>query len=69
MGRKQKSVSPNMHEKKKLHASNKNHSPTKKEEEKGLSSPTSVTMMNSFIVKNADESFDTYYHQMRRRKG
>lgn len=26
-------------------------------------------MMNSFIVKNADESFDTYYHQMKRRKG
>lgn len=28
--------------------------PSKKEEEKGLSSPTSVSMMNSFIVKNAD---------------
>ena len=30
----------------------------KAEEEKGLSSPTSVTMQNSFIIKNADESFD-----------
>lgn len=62
MGRKQKSISPNIHEKKAKASANKNASPTKKEEEKGLSSPTSVTMMNSFIVKNADESFDSYYH-------
>jgi hypothetical protein len=26
-----------------------------------LSSPTSVSMQNSFIIKNADESFDQYY--------
>jgi hypothetical protein len=26
-------------------------------------------MMNAFIVKNADESFDQYYNQMRKRKG
>ena len=32
------------------------------EEEKGLSSPTSITMQNSFIIKNADASFDVYYH-------
>lgn len=69
MGRKNKSISPNMNEKKSKAQASKNSSPTKKEEEKGLSSPTSVTMMNSFIVKNADESFDTYYHQMKRRKG
>lgn len=25
-------------------------------------------MQNSFIIKNADESFDAYFHQMRRRK-
>ena len=25
----------------------------------GLSSPTSVSMLNSFIIKNADESFET----------
>ena len=38
------------------------------EEQKGLSSPTSVSMCNSFIIKNADESFDNYYHSMRKRK-
>ncbi|MFS8160533.1 MAG: hypothetical protein ACMG6E_10090 [Candidatus Roizmanbacteria bacterium] len=38
------------------------------EEEKGLTSPTSISMYNSFIIKNADESFDQYYHQMRKRK-
>jgi len=25
-------------------------------------------MQNSFIIKNADDSFDAYFHQMRRRK-
>ena len=39
-----------------------------KEEQKGLSSPTSVSMYNSFIIKNADESFDSYYHSMKKRK-
>lgn len=34
----------------------------------GLSSPTSVSMLNSFIIKNADESFEAYFQQMRRRK-
>lgn len=37
-------------------------------EEKGLSSPTSISMQNSFIIKNADESFDLYFQQMKRRK-
>ena len=32
------------------------------EKESGLASPTSITMQNSFIIKNADESFDAYYH-------
>jgi len=27
----------------------------------GLTSPTSVAMRDSFIIKNADESFDAYY--------
>jgi len=27
----------------------------------GLGSPTSVTMMNTFIIKNADQSFDLYH--------
>jgi len=26
-----------------------------------LGTPTSVSMMNSFIIKNADPSFDVYY--------
>jgi len=25
-------------------------------------------MQNSFIIKNADESFDAYFHLMRKRK-
>jgi hypothetical protein len=39
-----------------------------KEEEKNLSSPTSISMYNSFIIKNADDSFDHYYHSMKKRK-
>ena len=34
----------------------------------GLSSPTSVSMKNSFIIKNADASFDAYYGMMKKRK-
>ena len=34
-----------------------------------LESPTSISMKNSFIIKNADPSFDSYYKQMTRRKG
>ena len=34
----------------------------------GLGSPTSVTMMNTFIIKNADHSFDLYHQQMKKRK-
>ena len=26
-------------------------------------------MMNSFIIKNADQSFEHYYHSMKKRKG
>ena len=52
------------------------HSPTKKKgdhdtkdnKESGLASPTSVTMQTSFIIKNADESFDAYAQQMKKRK-
>ena len=42
-------------------------SPSKKDNhpadkhESGLVSPTSISMQNSFIIKNADESFDAYY--------
>ena len=40
----------------------------KEEEEKTLTSPTSLQMASTFIIKNADASFDTYFHQMKRRK-
>jgi hypothetical protein len=33
----------------------------KKKEKDGLSSPTSISMRNSFIIKNADQSFEVYY--------
>lgn len=34
---------------------------SKENKESGLASPTSVTMQTSFIIKNADESFDAYH--------
>ena len=34
-----------------------------------LTTPTSISMMNSFIIKNADQSFDQYYASMKKRKG
>lgn len=33
-----------------------------------LESPTSISMKNSFIIKNADPSFDSYYNSMKKRK-
>lgn len=36
--------------------------------ESGLASPTSISMQNTFIIKNADESFDAYFAQMKKRK-
>jgi hypothetical protein len=52
-----------------------NKSPCKKKDvdsktrkETGLASPTSISMQNSFIIKNADDSFDAYYMQMKKRK-
>ncbi len=33
-----------------------------------LTSPTSISMKNSFIIKNADHSFDVYHTQMKKRK-
>ena len=38
------------------------------ENQEGLSSPTSISMQNTFLIKNADTSFDAYYQQMRKRK-
>mgnify|MGYP001947528060 CR=1 FL=1 len=40
----------------------------KEQKESGLASPTSISMQNSFIIKNADESFEAYFQQMRKRK-
>lgn len=34
---------------------------TKEKKESGLASPISIKMKQSFIIKNADESFDAYY--------
>jgi hypothetical protein len=33
----------------------------KEKKESGLGSPMSIKMQSSFIIKNADDSFDTYY--------
>lgn len=48
-------------------------SPTRKdrgdiEKQDGLGTPTSISMQNRFIIKNADPSFDQYYQQMKKRK-
>ena len=32
-----------------------------------LESPTSISMKNSYIIKNADTSFETYYNAMKKR--
>ena len=48
--------------------SKKGEAGEKDKQESGLASPTSISMQNSFIIKNADESFDAYYQQMRKRK-
>ena len=57
------------------HASTLEKDKTAKKEEKkdekkesGLASPTSISMQNSFIIQNADESFDAYFHTMKKRK-
>lgn len=41
-----------------------------KEEKKesGLATPTSISMQNTFIITNADDSFDNYFHMMKKRK-
>lgn len=44
------------------------HDDKQEKKESGLASPTSISMQNSFIIKNADESFDAYHQQMRKRK-
>lgn len=34
-----------------------------------LLTPTSISMKNAFIIKNADVSFDHYYQMMKKRRG
>lgn len=38
------------------------------EKQDGPGTPTSISMQNRFIIKNADASFDSYFIQMRKRK-
>lgn len=40
--------------------------PKQEEAKGGLSTPTSITMKNSFLISNADESFDNYYASMKK---
>jgi len=75
MGRKNNFASPTKSPSKTAKARKANASPIKlkdtlslEKKESGLVSPTSISMQNSFIIKNADESFDAYYAQMRKRK-
>lgn len=46
----------------------KKHEDGKEPKESGLATPTSITMQTSFIIKNADDSFDAYHQQMKKRK-
>ena len=39
----------------------KKHEDGKEPKESGLATPTSITMQTSFIIKNADDSFDAYH--------
>ena len=34
-----------------------------------LTSPTSLSMKNSFLIKNSNKGFDNYYNTIKRRKG
>lgn len=61
---KSKKIGKSPHKKKKKMAQKNQES----KEDDALSSPTSVSMKNSFIIQNADPSFDQYYHQMKKRK-
>jgi len=66
--------SPTKSPSKTMKAKLRGKSPSKKDEggvskkESTLSSPTSISMQSTFIIKNADESFDAYYAQMKKRK-
>lgn len=40
----------------------------KDEEKKQVMTPQSLMISQTYIVQNADASFDTYYQQMKKRK-
>ena len=65
------SIKPDMSDKKKKTGSpsKKKVIPLRKEEERvvELESPTSTSMKNSFLIKNADPSFDKSYAQIKKR--
>ena len=48
--------------KRKVHVATHHNNNEKKEKPIELESPTSISMKNSFIIKNADPSFDQYYN-------
>ena len=55
-------ASPTLKPKGKLSSpSKKERGETHGEKSDGLSSPTSISMQNTFLIKNADQSFDAYY--------
>ena len=49
-------------------ATAKKEAPGADKKDSGLASPTSISMQNSFIIQNADESFDAYFQTMKKRK-
>ena len=53
---------------KQLSTAGGNDAGPKEKKESGLGSPMSIKMQSSFIIKNADESFDAYYQTMKKRK-
>lgn len=34
-----------------------------------LSTPTTENLRNTFVIKNSSDSFDVYYHSMKKRRG
>jgi hypothetical protein len=53
---------------KKAEATHHQQTESQGEGTKELLTPTSISMKNAFIIKNADASFDHYYHMMKKRK-
>ena len=49
------------------HLRRHNHHSEDQEHQIELESPTSISMKNSYIIKNADPSFEAYYKSMAKR--